>query len=59
MKKTYEVYVLLKTRGRIMVDAENPSDAREKADQMYKDRKVRAMHIKNSKLNVYQVKEIQ
>lgn len=59
MKKTYEVYVLLKTRGRIMVDAENPVDAREKAEQMYKDRKVRAMRIKNSKLNVYQVKEIQ
>lgn len=50
---------MLKTRGRIMVDAESSADAREKAEQMYKDRKVRTMHVKNSKLNVYQVKEIQ
>jgi hypothetical protein len=45
--------------GCVTVDAENSADAREKAEQMYRDRKVRAMHIKNSKLNVYQVKEIQ
>ena len=58
MKKTCEVYCLLKTRGRIMVDAESSAEAREKAEKMYKDRKVRAMHIKTSKLNVYQVREI-